>query len=142
MFLVPVNYLAIIVCGLVTLALGFIWYGPLFGTEWMSLSGMTKEKMEKAKKEGMEKNYLTSFLLSLLMAYALTHFIWFTAPGAVTLTIGIKTALWVWAGFIATSNASSYLFDSDKKPWKLYLLDNGYRLMSLLLMGAILSLWP
>lgn len=141
MFLVPINYLAIIACGIVYMALGFLWYGPLFGKEWMNISGMTKKLMKKDRKE-MENKYLASFLLSLLMAYALAHFIWFTAPGAVTLTIGLKTALWVWAGFIATSSASSYLFDENKKPWKLYFLDNGYLLTGLLLMGAILSLWP
>jgi len=142
MFLVPVNYFAVVVSGIAHMIIGFLWYGPIFGKEWMSLVGMTKEKMEKAKKEGMEKKYLVSFFLSLLMAYALEHFIWFTAPGATTLTIGIKSALWVWVGFIATNSASSYLFSAENKPLKLYLLDNGYMLTSLIAMGAILSLWP
>lgn len=142
MFLVPINYLAIIACGIAYMALGYLWYGPIFGKQWMKLSGLTAEKQEKAKKEGMEKKYLASFLLSLLMAYVLAHFIWFTAPGAVDLTIGIKTALWAWVGFIATSSTSSYLFAVEKKPWKLYFLDNGYMLGGLLLMGTVLSLWP
>jgi hypothetical protein len=29
----------------------------------------------------------------------------------------------------------------EKRPWKLWLLDNGFWLLSLLVMGAILSLW-
>ena len=140
MFLVPINYLAIVVCGVVAMALGFLWYGPLFGKEWMKLVGMTQEKMTQAKK-GMTKTYTISFLSSLVMAYALAHFVWFTAPGAGTVLVGIKTGIWAWVGFVATTSLSSYLYTAEKKPTRLYLIDTGYYLVLLVLMGVILAVW-
>lgn len=140
MFLVPINYLAILVSAIVAMAVGFAWYGPLFGTEWMKLVGMTREKMKKAQ-EGMTTTYGISFGLSLLMAYTLAHFIWFTAPGSTTFLIGIKTAIWAWTGFVATIILTRYLYSPEKKPIKLYIIDGGYNLVTLLVMGAILGAW-
>lgn len=105
----------------------------------MRLVGMTEKKMEAAK-QGIAKSYVISFLTALVMAYVLAHFIWYAAPGSATLTIGLKTGIWAWLGFVATSGMSSYLFNSDKKPWELYLLETGYYLVLLLGMSVILVL--
>lgn len=140
MFLVPINFLAILACGILSMVIGFLWYGPLFGKEWMKLVGMTKEKMEKAK-ENMIQTYTVSFLSSLLMAYALAHFVWFSAPGTVTAVIGVKTGIWAWVGFVATTALSGYLYSPEKKPMKLYVIDTGYYLVMLIGMGGILGSW-
>lgn len=141
MFLVPINYLAIVLCAVASMVIGFLWYGPLFGSQWMKLVGMTKEKMESAKSE-MPKTYGIMFASSLLMAYALAHFIWYAAPGSGTLLIGVKTALWAWVGFVATTILSGFLFSPEKKPMKLFYINTGYYLAVLVVMGAILALWP
>jgi hypothetical protein len=141
MFNVPINFLAILVCGFVYMVIGMVWYGPLFGKMWRGLVGLTEKKMEEIKKKGMAQTYLTSFLLSLVMAYVLDHFIWFTSPGAVSVTIGIKTGIWVWVGFVATTGTAGYLYYAEKKPWMLYVLDNGNWLINLVLFGIILSVW-
>lgn len=39
--MVPVNYLAILVAAVLSMVLGFLWYGPLFGKEWTKLMGVT-----------------------------------------------------------------------------------------------------
>lgn len=140
MFNVPVNFLAVVVCAVANMILGMLWYGPLFGKKWMELVGMTPKKTEEAKK-GMVNSYAITFLLSLLAAYVLDHFIWFTSPGSVTVTIGIKTAIWAWVGFVATTSAANYLYHPDKRPWALYVLDNGYNLVMLVILGIILSVW-
>lgn len=140
MFLVPINWLAILACGVAAMAIGFVWYGPLFGKEWMKLVGMTQKKIDEAKQD-MTTTYTTSFAVSLLMAYALAHFIWFTAPGAVDLAIGVKTALWAWAGFVVTVGINNSLFASVKKPSKLFMIESGYYLTTLLVMGIILAVW-
>ncbi len=140
MFLVPINYLAVLVCGVLSVVLGFLWYGPWFGEEWMKLIGMSKEKMEKAKQD-MNQTYTISFLSSIVMAYALAHFVWFSAPGAGTVLVGIKTGIWAWVGFVATTTLSHYLYSPEKKPMKLYFIDTGYYLVLLVLMGVILAVW-
>lgn len=140
MFLVPINFVAILVCGMAAMVVGFLWYGPLFGKEWMKLVGMTEKKMAQAKDE-MGKTYGASFVSALVMAYTLAHFIWFTAPGAVTPLIGVKTALWSWAGFVATYGMTRHLYAVDKKPISLFFIETGYYLATLLVMGIILSVW-
>lgn len=139
MFLVPINYALVIACAISDMIIGLIWYGPLFGARWMKLVGVTPKQMEEGKKD-MNRAYLASFIASAVTAYVLAHFIWFTAPGSGTLIIGIKTGIWAWLGFVATTSLSSYLWNPEKKPMELYFLDNGYRLVSLLVMGIILSI--
>lgn len=122
------------------MAIGYYWYGPLFGKEWMRMVGLTKEMAEKAKKEMGEK-YGLMFVSSLVTAYVLDHFIWFTTPGSVTILVGVKTAIWAWLGFVATTALSKFLFSPEKKPIKLLAVETGYHLVTLVVMGVILAVW-
>lgn len=45
--------LHIIVGGIAMYVIGMLWYGPIFGKAWMSMSGMTTDKMQEAK-QGMK----------------------------------------------------------------------------------------
>jgi hypothetical protein len=38
------NYLIVFSTALIPLAVGFVWYGPLFGKAWMIETGLTEEK--------------------------------------------------------------------------------------------------
>ena len=42
-----INWLAVAVCGLGTIAVGFLWYGPLFGKAWGRLTGWTDDKVRE-----------------------------------------------------------------------------------------------
>lgn len=138
MFLVYVNYLGVLLCAVASMVIGFLWYGPLFGKEWAKMVGMTKEKMAQAQSE-MSKTYGAMFVCSLVMAYVLAHMIWYAAPGSVTLLIAVKTAVWAWIGFVATTSLSRFLFSPDKKPIKLWVIESSYYLVTLVVMGAILG---
>lgn len=135
-FQVPVNYFAVLLCGIANMAIGFLWYGPIFGKQWMALVGLTPEKMAKSKKE-MPKKYTLMFLTSLLTAYVLFHFIWYAAPGSYTLFIAIKTALWGWIGFVIPVNVSKFLFTPDRKPIRLLFIETGYYFAALIVMSSI-----
>ncbi len=68
----PTNWLALIVSALIPMVLGFIWYNPkVFGTAWMQASGMTEEK---AKGANMPVVFGLSFVLSILLAFAMNIF--------------------------------------------------------------------
>ncbi len=138
---VPVNYLAVLIAAVVNMVLGFLWYGPLFGKQWMQLSGFTKESMDKAKAKGMNKNYAIMTLGSLLMAYVLSHSLVFASTYTQTFgaAAGLMAGFWTWLGFVAPVTVSSVLWDA--KPWKLWFLNAGYYLVGLLVMGLILSMW-
>ena len=132
-----VNFLAIVVSAIVSMALGMLWYGPLFGKAWMKMAGLSKEDMEKAKKAGMAKAYVITLFGALIMAYVLAHFV--QAGNLATITGGAMIGFWAWLGFVATTSLSPILW--EKKPWSLYVLNNGYTLAVLLANGAILAVW-
>lgn len=138
---VPINYLAVLACAIASMAIGFVWYGPLFGKQWIKLSGMSTEKMQGAKASGMGKSYAPMFVGSLVMAYVLAHALIFAATylKASGVSAGLTAGFWNWLGFIAPVTLGTVLWDG--KPWKLWLLNNGYQLLNLLVMGVILSLW-
>jgi len=133
-----VNYLAVLVAAIASMALGALWYSPrLFGKMWMSLMGFTEAHMAEAKKKGMGKSYAIMFVGSLLMAYVLSH--WIDATSSSTVGAGFQAGFWAWLGFIAPVTLGSVLWEG--KSWKLWVLNNGYQLVLLLIMGALLSVW-
>lgn len=140
--IVPINYLAVLVCGIVSMVLGFLWYGPLFGKQWMALSGITPPQAGAEKpKEGMGKRYALAFVGSLIMAYVLAHSLVFADEYLKVSDVsgGLMAGFWSWLGFIAPVTLGTVLWDG--KPWKLWILNNAYYLIQLLIFGVILALW-
>jgi hypothetical protein len=135
---VSVNYLAVLVATVVQMIVGGLWYSPLlFGKMWIKLSGLSQKQLEECKKKGMGKSYALMFLGALVMNYVLAHFVAYT--GATTFTLGMQTGFWIWLGFLATTTMGMVLWDN--KPWSLYVLNNGYHLIVLLLTGGLLAVW-
>lgn len=135
---VIINYWAVLVSGLVCMIVGSLWYSPLvFGNVWMKLSGMTEKQLEEAKKKGMGKTYVISFLSTLVMAYVLGHFVDYAE--ATTFMLGMQTGFWIWLGFIATVMLGMVLWDN--KPFTLYLINTLHYLVCLLLIGGLLAVW-
>lgn len=135
------NFAAIFVATFAAIALGFLWYGPLFGKPWMAMMGLSKDSMDKAKAKGMTKNYLIMTLGSFLMAFVLAHALEFASAYTQTYGVaaGLMAAFWNWLGFIAPVQAGDQLWGG--KPWKLFLITGGYYLVSMCMMGVILALW-
>ena len=131
-----VNWLAIIVCAIVSMIVGSIWYGPLLGKKWMKLISMTKEDMEKGKKD-MPKTYGMMFVGSLVTSFVLAVTI--NMSPAKSLSTGVMIAFWVWLGFIVAVKLSDVLF--EKKAWDLFYIECGYYLVFLAIAGAILGSW-
>ena len=123
------------------MAIGFIWYGPLFGKQWVALSGFTPEKMEAAKAKGMGKTYFLGFAGALIMSYVLAHALVFASAylNASGISAGLMAGFWNWLGFIAPVTLGVVLWEG--KPWKLWMLQSGYYLVTLLVMGTILGIW-
>jgi hypothetical protein len=67
----------------------------------------------------------------------LAHFVKFT--GAETAASGALTGFWLWLGFVVTTNLESVIFEG--RPLGLYLISNGYHLVGMLGMGALLAVW-
>ena len=132
-----VNYLAVIVAAIASFIIGWIWYGPLFGKAWMRINKIGPKEMAEAKKRGMAKPLIVSIIASLLMAYVLALFVNF--GGAASAMIGITVGFWIWIGFLITTRIDPVLWKGE--PIGSYLIDIGQKLISLIVIGAILGSW-
>jgi len=138
---IQVNFLAVIAAGIASMALGFLWYSPMvLGKPWMKERGLTPEKVKSDQKE-MGKLYGVSFVVSLVMAYVLSHVMalsqnFYNYPMMQT---GLTSAVFMWLGFMMPVQVTATIF-SDKKNWKLFGIDTGYQLVSVLAMGAVIGL--
>lgn len=132
-----INYLAVLVAAIVSMIVGAFWYSPmLFGKQWMEWMNFAPKDMLDMKKRA-NASYAINFLTLLLMAFVLAHFVDYAQ--ATTFIEGVQLGFWVWLGFIATISLGSVLWEN--KPIQAYLLNAGYQLVSLVLMGVILTLW-
>ena len=132
-----VNYLAVLVAALATFALGALWYSPaVLGKQWMHAHSYTPEKVA-AMRQGATRAYAVSFACYLVMAFVLSLLVDYT--GATTAAQGLWLGFLAWLGFAATIGLTANMF-SDK-PIATYLIDAGYQLAYLLVMGVILAVW-
>jgi hypothetical protein len=133
-----INYPAVFVSALAYWALGALWYSPLlFARPFVALMRWTPEQLASAEAQGAGAQIVVALLTSFVLAYVLAHFVKFT--GAETVKSGALTGFWLWLGFVATSNLETVLFES--RPLGLYFINNGYHLVGLLGMGALLAVW-
>lgn len=139
--MVPVNYLAILLAAVLSMVIGSLWFGALFGKTWMKLMGMTKESMQGMKGSDMARLYGIQFVGSLVMAFVLAHALVFASSYLQVSGIpaGLQTGFWNWAGFVAPVTLGTVLWEG--KSWKLWLFNNSYYLISLCSMGVLLALW-
>lgn len=137
--MIEVNFVAVLVAAVTSMALGFIWYSPqVLGKPWMKLMGYTQEDL-KAEQKKMGMLYGLSFVLALIMAYVLTHVIAMSENyfGMDRLTTGLTSAFWMWLGFVMPVQATDTIFGSKK--WMLLGINTGYQLVSLLVMGIVIG---
>ena len=135
--MMPINYLAVLAVSIINMLLGWLWYGFLFAKTRIRLHGFTSKDLEKAKEKGMRKTYLISFISTIIMVLVLSLLLNLT--GAARISQGLMLGFAVWLGFIATTTLGPVLWEG--KSFKLYLLNNAYNLLSLLLMSVVLVLW-
>ena len=128
-----VNWLAMVLATVASMALGAAWYGVL-SAQWLAASGRTKEDIDP--KDFMP--YVWSVIVQLVMAYFLAVL---TPPlaGAMTIGHGLQIAFLMWLGFVATSMILNHRYQG--KPWSLTVIDSGYILAALLVQGLVLGLF-
>ena len=104
LYMVPINYLAVVGAAVVAMGLGFLWFGPLFGKQWMASIGITPEKMEtmkaEAKQKGMGKTYAIMTVTTLIMSFVLSHSLIFASTYLEIsgISAGLQTGFWNWLG--------------------------------------------
>jgi len=132
---IAINWLALVVVVLVRMALGAAWFSPpLFVKPWLAASGMSEAQM----KAGMPKALTFDLVGTIVMAFVLVHAVKYA--GAQGIAQGAAVGFLNWLGFVAVTTLSATLH--GHRPFKLWLISNGYQLVALLIMGAILAAWP
>jgi hypothetical protein len=127
------NYWAILVAALSTFLIGGLWYSPaLFGKAWMKENNFTEEDM---KKGNMPKIFGLAFFLGLLAAINLAMFM---GPEA-DVSFGAFAGFAAGFGWVATFVGTHYLF--ERKSFKLFLINAGYSVVALTVMGMIIGAW-
>ena len=132
-----VNYLAVLVSGVVIFILGGVWYSPaLFAKKWIALQGRTEEEM-KAASRPMPVLLLIALVCGTLgalgIAAVLNHY---NDPFP---SRGVMVGAYCWALFSGASSFTNYLFSQRK--FALWVIDSGFNLVSYLIAGAILGAW-
>lgn len=129
------NYLAIVVAAVACFLLEAGWY-TVFMSTWLSGIGRS---MQWLVSSGMNPayQYATALVMAVLMATALSCVIQLT--GKQTALRGIKLGAALWAGFELTTWSTEYIF--EVRPISLFLVNAGYWLCGMMLMGAIVGAW-
>ncbi len=130
-----INYLAVLVASVASFVIGWLWYGPLFGKMWIELRGK-----DPASMQGMAMpvgNMAVEFVAALVVAYVLARFT--VLLNVTSWTTALHLAVWIWLGFQATLLLGPVLW--EKMSLKLYCLNAGRWLVTLIVMSLILGLW-
>lgn len=132
-----INYPAVIVAAIVHFILGGLWYGVIFASKFVEITGWTPAQLEQIAAQSHWSQYAMAFVTSLVLVYILAHFVQYT--GAKGVAGGMQTAFWLWLGFVATTQLATVIFEQRKLG--LYVLNVGYQLVACLICGAILAVW-
>lgn len=136
-----INFIAVLLAAVASMVVGFVWYsGRLFGKPWARLMGYTTESLKQAQKT-LGKLYGISFVLALLTSYLLAHVIDMSQAfyGSSALQAGITSAIFMWLGFVMPVQFTGEMFGGKK--WKLFFINTGYQLASLLAQSVIIGIF-
>ncbi len=129
-----INYWSVLVAALAGWVVGAVWYSPaLFAKPWLKALG----KRQGDNKGGAGKAMGIGFLVTLLTAYVLAHFV--QAVGAIDWMEGAQLGFWAWLGFVFTRTMLSSVFEG--RSWKLFCIGTFHDLVVFLVMGGILGYW-
>ena len=135
MFGASVNVLGVLIVAVISFILGFLWYGPLFGKQWLKLSKMPASEIAKAKSKSMNKPMFLNFIGTIIMVFVFAQII--NLLGASSVGQGIVLGFWMWLGFFAST---TILYGTlwEGKSWGFYVLNGLYWLVNLMVSGALI----
>lgn len=140
---IHISFLAIIIAVIAHFVLGFIWYTPLFGKIWAKENGfnMDQKPPAGAMVKGMVFNLIGNFLMAWVFAHNLA--VWNpvtwgleASPEMTTTGMAMAGAIFTWLGFFVPMDLNSVAW--EMKSWKLFFINTGYHLLSLIVVAQIL----
>lgn len=118
--------------------LGFVWYGPLFGKQWMKLSGIVMPD-QKPSMSVMLKPIILSFIGAILMTSILSfsivfHNVYYMTSGIVP---ALSMAFLLWLGLIVPAYLN--ITGWEGKTWALFFINTGYWLVFMLVAATAIA---
>lgn len=135
-----INWLAVIVCVIVSMIVGSLWFNPkTFFPMWWKAIGKSDtdapSMMNPAITWGLV--VLSSLVQAVFMAL-MVQAMGSMTPGGATLGSGALAGFILWLGFVAPTGLVNKLFAGQLKAW---VLETGNHLVDFVLFGAILGAW-
>lgn len=129
---VAVNWLAVVVGMVVSMVLGFLWYGPLFGNTWLRLIGKSAEEIESDPTMYI-KTAVAAFVAMLFLNMVVSSL------GATTFASGLIVGALTFVGFGATQTFVYTTFEGPSE--KVWLLFSEYQILVFAIMGGVFAIW-
>ena len=125
-----INWIAVLVAVVLLEALGFLWYGPLFGERWTAALGKEPDMSNFAV--NMSLGVVNTIIIVLGLSWLLRRL------GATSLQTAVLGALTAWFFFNFTTMAIEYIYVGHSAEF--VLINMGFQLVSYVLAGAVLGL--
>ena len=135
-----VNWLAVIVCVVVSMISGSIWYNPktFFPTWWKIVGNGREPGMSGTMGMTWALTILSSFVQAVAMAF-MVNAMGSLMSGGITAATGASIGFMLWLGFIAPTYLVNKLFAGHGL--KIWAIEVGNHLVNFILFGAILGAW-
>jgi len=128
-----INLLVVFAATVAASILGGLWYSPiLFGKPWRAANNMGPASGEMKNSVGV---FISSFVLHLISASMLAALIGPTSSPQ----DGMRLGALIGVAFVFTAMGITNLF--EQRPFILVLINSGYHVTSLCLMGFIIGQW-
>ncbi len=132
-----INYLAVILAGVINFGIGMIWYSPfLFGKMWQKGQGYSESEL---KKNNMYLAFGGSFVLMTIMALGVALFLAHCLEPGIDWKVGAMHGFFLGILFVGPSIGINNLY--GKQSLMLWIIDAGYQITYLTLSGGILGAW-
>ncbi len=137
-----INFIAVLAVVAINFILGFVWYTALFAKSWTKEMGYDPNMRpdKKTMLKGMALMIFGNFLFVWVLAWTMAG--WQFIPNAKEMgpmVNGVNSAIFLWLGFFVPVHFRGIVW--EKKSWKLFGINAGYHLVSLLIAALILAYW-
>jgi len=128
--LTDINLVAVLVAGIVHMAIGLIWFSSwLFGNQWTQLTNQNMKPDRNWIPAGVVGHLVIALVLAVVVTFA----------NATTAVEGFVVGLLMWLGFVVTLEVGELIW--EKIPFKLFMIRIGNHFVALGAAGAILAVW-
>jgi hypothetical protein len=139
---IHINMTAVLIAVVANFIFGAIWYMPLFGKAWAK--EMKMDLNQKPPKSVMYRGMLIMVIGSFLMTYVFAHNVaawnpltWNQPASSMSaMQNAWMAAFFTWLGFFLPQDLGRIAWEGSS--WKLFFINTGHHLLSLLIVAIIL----